>query len=283
MSNKSNCKDITTLKKRMRSGSVYRESVRSWILEKNQKLHLSNFYSYFSSVRSLIEETNQGTKTPKDVEKRWNSRTSSDLSNLVQKHLAAPAQDFENQKRYGSFIENKFLKSLVEHKEINVQSEHPMDRQYIHERIGTLIVSALKDDYIPSPKNICDLKSAMALVASLYFLKDDITVVTLRQGKGIERYNRSVIVSRDFDGTLNVLDNNEFYDSVCLPIQRITDICLNDFFIPLLKCEKTFKDVNDLFVNKENILYTLWYKYTESRGIDRNMFPTPFLITPDFF
>jgi hypothetical protein len=283
MSNKSNCKDLKSLSDRMRSGSVYHENVRCWILKKNEKLHFSNFYTYLSSVRSLIEETNQGTKTPAQVEKRWNSRTSSDLSNLVQKHLGAPAQYFGNKKRYGSFIEHGYFKNLEEGKEINVQSEHPMDRQYIHERIGDLIVSTLKDDFIPSPKTICDLKPVMALIASLYFLKDDIAVVSYKGGKGIGRYNEKVIASRGFDGNFHILRDNEFYNSACLPIQRITDICLDDYFVSLLKCEISFKDINDLFVNRENILYNLWYKYTEMRGIDRDNFPSPFLITPDFF
>lgn len=267
----------------MRSGSIYNKGVIEWITQKKKRTQLTNFYVYFSTVRNLIEEKNQGTKTPSQVTSLWGNKSGSALSNLVQKHLGAPAQDFANKNRYGSFIENCFLEDLKSGKQIKVQSEHPMERQYIHEKIGQLLSQSLCEDYIPNPKKISDLKPVMALISSLYVLKDDIAVVTLESGKGIGRYNDKVIVCRNIDGSYVTLSENQFHDSICLPLKRITDICLNDYFIPMLKCEISFDDVNELFVNKTNALYNLWYQYTEIRRIDRNQFPSPLLITPAFF
>lgn len=283
-------KDLHDLEKTMRKGSVYVPDVHRYM--QKQKSHcleaamllcsfVQDYYVEACDLAFLKESLGNGSK----------------FSTLFQKDSGAVMEKFKCEKRRGSAILKSFKRKLDNNIPVTLHAEHPIRKDYIR----TLPMSKVFKRAEESKKQSEDLKKVKlasreviaAYIVNNSILKDDIvTLSNYKDSGGIERYKNDSVVFRKSNGDYVELSAEEYYNNHLLPAKEIIDT-LNDYFIPLLEQEITFEYLQDLFkkdsnvkeydVNTRDKLYNLWDAYTKARGIDKDLFPSPLIITPAFY
>ena len=286
--NETQSNDLNDLKQKMRAGSIYsnQELILSH-LEKGKEIHTAKTYA--CGLINELEEYNKGTITLGQFESFFRGS-----SWLVQKDPGAPAQNFENKNRHGSFISDDIISNFSSNKVISLQCEHPIDRNDIHNKIKNTLCDFLKTQrrkILPRARP----GEIAAVTFSLYAFKDDCVINTQQRGKsGIERYEKHSVQMKTANGSFVSLESGEFYQKILLPSQTIIDVCIEGLFIPFLEGDINFQQIVDIFKgnfdNTENIdvnlkkkLYDAWCALAKARSINRNDFPSPMLITPNFY
>ena len=281
--------DLNDLKQKMRPGSIF----------SNQKLILSHLEkrpeiltakTYASGLINEIEEYNKGIITLDQFESFFRGS-----SWLIQKNPGAPAENFENKDRHGSFISDDIISNSNSNKVISLQCEHPIDRNDIHNKIKNTLCNLLKTQ---RNKILLNVKSGeiASFIFSLYVFKDDcvINIQKQKSKRGIERYRKHSVQMKTANGSFVSLESGEFYQKILLPSQTIIDVCIEGLFIPFLKGDINFQQIVDIFkgnfdntesidVNLKKKLYDAWCALAEARSINRSDFPSPMLITPNFY
>jgi len=290
MSKSEPVKDLHDLEVTMRKGSVYVQDIFLH-LEKQKSVclapaillleFLQQYYIGDCDLAYLKEELGEG----------------SSFSTQFQKHSGAVMEKFKCKKRRGSAILASFKRELDNNIPVELHAEHPIRKDCIR----TLPMSKVFKRAEEAKKqnlNLKEVKLASREVIACFFLnvsilKDDIvTLSKYKDSGGIERYKNDSVVFRKSNDVYVELSAGEYYKNHLLPAKEIIDI-LSEYFIRLLEQEITFKYLQDLFkkdsvvkecdVKTRDKLYNLWDVYTKARGIDKDLFPSPLIITPSFY